>query len=68
MKNKLFGRNISPDCSYCENSFFENGIVGCKKSRHIDNGKCKAFDYNPLLRIPRSITLRGTYTADDFKL
>ena len=31
MKNKLFGRNIAPDCSYCENSYFENGIMSCKK-------------------------------------
>ena len=35
MKNKLFGRNIAPDCSYCENSYFENGIIGCKKSKRI---------------------------------
>ena len=43
MKNKFFGKNISPDCSYCENSFFEQGIVACSKSKHIKDGKCRAF-------------------------
>ncbi len=68
MKNKFFGKNISPDCSYCANAFFENGIVACQKSRHMENGRCRAFNYDPLMRVPRSITLSGTYTAEDFKL
>lgn len=68
MKNKLFGKNIVPDCAYCDNAIFENGVFGCKKGRHIENAKCRAFDYNPLLRVPRSVTLRGTYTIEDFKL
>ncbi len=68
MKNKLFGNNISPDCSYCANAFFENGIVACRKSKHISDGKCRSFSYDPLMRVPRTVTLRGTYTAEDFKL
>lgn len=68
MKNKLFGKNITPGCSYCTNSHFDRGMVGCKKARRIIDGKCRAFEYDPLLRIPRSVTLRNTYTADDFKL
>ena len=68
MKNKLFGKNITPDCSYCSHSVFENGIIACKKSKQFHNGNCRAFDYDPLLRVPRTITLRGTYTAEDFKL
>ncbi|MBQ1616266.1 MAG: hypothetical protein II086_03325 [Ruminococcus sp.] len=68
MKNKLFGRNIVPDCSYCNNSYFENGRMNCRKGRQIQDAKCKAFDYDPLLRVPRSITLRGTFSPEDFKL
>lgn len=68
MKNKLFGKNIVPDCSYCGNSAFENGIIVCKKLKHIKDGKCRSFDYNPLLRVPRKVSLYGNYTADDFKL
>ncbi len=68
MKNKLFGRNISPDCSYCSNSVFESGVFICKKSKTITDGRCRSFDYDPLLRVPRTVTLKGTYTAEDFKL
>ncbi len=68
LKNKLFGNNIVPDCSYCENSSFENGFIACRKSKHISQGKCRSFSYDPLLRVPRTITLQGIYTADDFKL
>lgn len=68
MKNKLFGRNIVPDCSYCENSLLEGGMIGCKKAKRIQDAKCRAFSYDPLLRIPRSVTLRGTYSIEDFKL
>ncbi|MEE0957188.1 MAG: hypothetical protein UH734_03760 [Ruminococcus sp.] len=68
MKNKLFGKNITPDCNYCSNAIIENGIITCKKSKHISERKCRSFDYDPLMRVPRTITLRGTYTAEDFKL
>ncbi len=68
MKNKLFGRNIVPDCSYCGNALFENGMIACKKSKHISNGRCRSFDYDPLLRVPRKVSLYGSYTAEDFKL
>lgn len=68
MKKKLFGKNIVPDCSYCIHSGFENGVIACKKLRHIENNRCRAFVYDPLLRVPRSVTLHGNYTAEDFKL
>ena len=68
MKKKLFGRNITPDCGYCENAAIENGAFVCTKSRRITDGKCRAFSYDPLMRVPRTVTLRGTYTAEDFKL
>ncbi len=68
MKYKLFGKNIAPDCSYCDNSAYENGIIACKKNKTIKEGKCRSFCYDPLLREPRSVTLAGSYTAEDFKL
>lgn len=68
MKYKLFGKNIVPDCSYCENASFENDIVACKKSKSIKDGKCRFFAYNPLLREPRSVSILGSYTAEDFKI
>ena len=68
MKKKLFGNNITTDCSYCENSIFENGAFGCKKNRTIKNGKCRKFTYDPLMRVPVSISLKGNYSAEDFRL
>ncbi len=68
MKNKLFGRNIEPDCKYCANAVFDGYTFVCQKSKQMKNGKCKSFDYDPLMREPKSVTLRGTYTAEDFKL
>ena len=68
MKYKLFGKNIKPDCSYCENLIFESGIIACNKSKQIKSGKCKFFVYNPLLREPRSVNIPSGYTADDFKI
>ena len=66
MKNKLFGRNIAPDCSYCENSYFENGIIGCKKSKRIQDGRCRAFSYDPLMRVPRSENQGANHTVGSF--
>ena len=68
MKYKLFGKNIAPDCSYCMNAVFENGRTRCQKSKTVTDGKCRAFSYDPLLRVPVSISLSGNVTADDFKL
>ncbi len=68
MKKKLFGNKIIVDCSYCNNSFIQNYCLECAKSKQIKNGKCRSFSYDPLLREPRSVTLSGNYTADDFKL
>ena len=68
MKYKLFGKNIVPDCSYCENAVFENRMVICQKGRMLSEGRCRAFRYDPLMRIPASVSLSGNFTAEDFKL
>lgn len=68
MKSKLFGQNISPDCSYCSHAVFENEIIYCTKSRRIEKGKCKSFKYDPLMRVPKKSAFKKTYTADDFRL
>ncbi len=68
MKNKLFGNRIPPSCTYCKNALSDGYAVVCSKSKQIKNGKCRSFDYDPLMREPKSITLHGTYTAEDFKL
>lgn len=68
LKKKLFGRNITPSCSYCLNSVFENNTCNCSKGKTIVDDKCKGFRYDPLMRIPQSVPTLRKYTLDDFKL
>lgn len=68
MKNKLFGQNIKPSCTYCENATTENHMTFCKKSKTIQNGKCRSFKYNPIMRKPKSQSTVAQYSAEDFKL
>ena len=68
MKKKLFGQNIPPACSYCENAVVENEMAYCKKGRRINGGKCRAFRYDPLMRVPKTSFFKKKYTADDFRI
>ncbi len=68
MKYKLFGKNILPNCAYCENSGNEQGFIVCQKSKVLRDGKCRAFRYDPLLRVPQSVSISSNFTAEDFKL
>lgn len=67
-KNKLFGANIDPHCSYCEYSVFDGDNVSCVVKRNIKNGKCKKFSYNPTLRIPKKANPLPVYDESDFLL
>ena len=68
MKKKLFGQNIRPDCSYCENAVIEKEMAYCQKGKRIQNNKCRAFKYDPLMRVPKASTFNKKYSADDFKI
>ncbi len=68
MKYKLFGKNITPDCRYCLNFSNEGGKPFCEKSRTIVDGKCRAFKYDPLMRVPVSVSISGNFKAEDFQL
>ena len=48
-KSRVFGQNIAPDCAYCANG----APGGCLKSKEMKDGRCAAFDYDPLRRRPR---------------
>ena len=67
-KKKIFGLNIKTDCKYCENASFENSVIICKKYKSIINGKCRAFRYDPIMRIPNNTSSTSKFTVDDFKL
>lgn len=68
-KKKLFGTEIEPNCAYCRHNGGK-GAVFCTLRLQIENGKCKKFLYDPLLREPKSSPpLRGEkFSEEDFKL
>ena len=63
-KNTCFGRDIEPDCEYCANS--ADGC--CLRGKEIKNGKCSAFEYDPLLRRPKVAPPLPVPDAKEFEL
>ena len=68
MKKKLFGNNIVPSCVYCAHSKKEGGTQYCDAHKTLKNGKCRKFDYNPIMREPKGMAPLKTYTKEDFSL
>ncbi|MDR0738634.1 MAG: hypothetical protein LBF33_00530 [Oscillospiraceae bacterium] len=60
---KLFGKNVVPSCSYCQNGKKDKTkqVFCTKKLIYIkDNNqgqKCKKYRYNPYDRIPKVCSL-----------
>lgn len=72
-KKILFGNGIDPSCRYCSLCLAENpdGTFTCKrdpKRPKPDDGTCRSFHYDPLMRKPRTDEKLPTYDASDFKL
>ena len=70
MKKKLFGNQISPDCSYCEHGAKKSdGSYSCAQNRTMPfKGGCKAFRYDPLKRVPKAGPKLPAYSPEDFSL
>lgn len=69
MSYRLFGKNIPPDCSYCEYCVESmDGAQFCTKNKAIINGKCRKFSYDPLLRKPFKPPVLPKYNPEDFEL
>jgi phage terminase small subunit len=67
MYKNLFGNNIKPNCAYCKN--FDSEMENfCKKGKTIKNDKCRKFDYNPLLRVPKNAPAMMSFSKEDFEL
>lgn len=68
-KKALFGSRIQPSCSYCRRN---NGVGQslCALGLKLQDGKCKKFQYDPLMREPRPApALRADqYSEEDFRL
>ena len=68
MKKDLFGNNIEVDCSYCVFYLEDEKGFFCQKNREIKKGKCKKFEYNPTLRVPKSDAPLMQFNKEDFEL
>ena len=68
MKKSIFGNNIVPSCVYYSHSKKEGASQFCELHKVLKNGKCKKFDYNPIMREPRGMAPLKTFTKEDFEL
>ena len=71
MKIKLFGKKMEPACIYCRFGRVngEGDRVFCSKKGIVDAlGSCRAFDYDPIKRIPKKIKLENDLTEKDFEI
>lgn len=66
---KLFGTHIAPDCGYCFHNAGEAGQIHCSLCLHLQDGRCKKFVYNPLMRTPKAApAFHKDYKPEDFSL
>ncbi len=67
-KVKLFGKNIEVSCDYCAHSKIHDNTQFCTINKVLKNGKCRKFEYNPTMRIPKCVNNMKKYTPEDFML
>ncbi len=67
-KIKLFGNNIEVSCNYCSHSKIKNNTQFCTMNKVLKNGKCRKFEYNPIMRKPNTTAQLPKYKPEDFAL
>lgn len=71
MKIKLFGNKIEPACLYCRFGRVngEGDRVFCSKKGIVEStSSCRAFDYDPIKRVPKKVKLANDLTEKDFEI
>lgn len=68
MKQQIFGNNIVPSCIYCEHSKTEGDSQFCTVNKQLQNGKCKKFKYNPIMREPKGMAPLKEFDREEFTL
>lgn len=71
LRQKLFGNNIEPSCSYCQNGTLtrDGSMILCEKQGVVDASfSCRRFSYAPLKRVPRREAILPTFDKSDFEL
>ena len=62
----LYGTRIDPNCEYCSHNTTPELSPNCAVHCEIDeNGKCKKFAYDPLLRTPKKRPPLAKFTKED---
>lgn len=68
-KEPLFGNEIEPDCSYCMHGPGPAEACAYRQFDEEDPMKtCRAFQYDPLLRAPRTPPPLKKHDPSDFEL
>ena len=69
-KKSLFGTEIEQSCDYCRRNGGRPGEGPiCTLRLTPKKGKCKKYEYDPLMREPKKAPgLGGGYSEEDFRL
>lgn len=70
-KQKLFGNNIEPSCSYCEFGTFTQdrlAVLCAKRGVVTPDFACRKFIYDPISRVPKQQPTLGKFDPSDFEL
>lgn len=68
-KPRLFGSGISPSCEYCAHDLSHSDPPVCRFGLELsEDGKCRRFCYDPLLRKPRTQPPLPEFDPEEFKL
>lgn len=70
-RKPLFGRNITPACTYCTHSRLapDQKMYYCTKFGVVaPYYKCHKFNYDPLRRVPKRQPKLPHFSPDEFKI
>lgn len=65
----LFGAAVPPSCAYCDHNLSPSGPAACRFGLKLsEEGKCKRYRYNPILREPKNLPPLPEHDPEEFKL
>lgn len=65
----LFGSSVPPNCAYCDHNLSPSGPTACRFGLKLpEDGKCRRYRYNPILRQPKNTPPLPEFDPEEFKL
>lgn len=68
----IFNRKVDPQCVYCEHGSVgaDKAFVLCRKKGGVMQpfSHCRKFKYDPLKRVPKSVSMHTDFSKEDFSL